>query len=682
MPRLLRRPRRVGPPPGPKSIDEQIHDLFGEILGAVDDIEDEQLRTQWQDALLTFTNGGDVSALSHLTMWRRPVVPLDEFLFGAGYLNQQARDIYPGVMDALVDLESDEYDEVVELGAIGIGKTTLANLKMARSLYKISCMRNPHRVYGIGSGTPIVFTIQSVRLSTARKVVFGEFGRYIRESPYFKTKFMFDRMITSEMIFRDQNISVLPVSSSGSAAISMNVIGGQLDEVNFMQKTLKSKSSQADEKGEFDQAKQLYNTLASRRKSRFLNRGNLPGELFLISSSRFPDDFTEIKAAESSMRGGSDEQMYVFGGSQWDIKGRDNREFFTEEEFTVQIGNESHPSKVLARDPDTGEDLELPAPGCDTIRVPMTFHKDFLRDVDNELRNIAGRTTLSTSPFFTQRERILEAFDLGEQNGYLNPFRKEEYDLSQGLPDLDRTKTRTDVKAPRHAHIDLGITQDACGFAVGHVAGYKVTEHKNEDGKMVTEVLPVIAYDTICRIKPPMGGEIELEQVRRLLRKIKNRYKIPIESVSFDGFQSVDSRQLLHRAGFRTSKVSVEAIEPWRAFRDAMYDGRVLLPHNAFLHKELADVERTKTVSNKEKVDHRPNGTKDVADAVVGVATFLLRKRMTWTQAQASGGRTGLFLMGDPQRSKRPDNVINETEQATRAPTNRRRIIRRKVNRK
>lgn len=1049
---LLKRARSIRTDLGPKTVDEQINDLFEEILSYIDELEDPALRDQWIDALTTFTASGDVGSLASLTKWRRPVVDLDEFLFGAAYLNQRPSDIYPGVLKGLHDLEADGYDEIVELGAIGIGKTTLANLKMGRSLYKISCMQNPHRVYGIGTGTPIVFTIQSVRLSTARKVVFGEFGRYIRESPYFRTRFMYDRMITSSMEFHEKNISILPVSSSGSAAISMNVIGGQLDECligetnialangglcniadirqgdkvltissdnkltedrvlsarstgvrpiykvafsdgthltgtgnhpiattrgwvyinaiqpsdivyasaqgprkvqalateaigasepqvdartdrqprceidreqssqrtraeqapntlvpgracnlrgeaqradaptgdidqfstryssqavseqsasqfcgcdahtvstresgavesridtfgrnkevnvgssrthyarnrdelfspdtaakyevhrdkeipafaigsassqrigmelgdsilrvrehssslsrqwrrtdncagfcggdeiwkeqdyrsetmlparcgpkkiasrrefcpergnslrnldrkvvtvvefvgfsetfnfetstsknyfangilvhncNFMQKTIKSKSSQADEKGEYDQAKQLYNTLASRRKSRFLNRGDLPGELFLISSSRFPDDFTEIKAAESTMRGGDDEQMYVFGGSQWDIKGRDNREFFTAEEFTVQIGNESFPSKVIQRDPDTGEDTELVAPGCDSIRVPMTFYKDFNRDPDNELRNIAGRTTLSTTPFFTHKERLKEAFELGAANGYVNPMRREEFELSQGLPDLDRRLTRTDVKAPRHAHIDLGLTHDACGFAVGHVAGYKVEEHTDENGKKVTEVLPVLAYDVICRIVPPMGGEIELEQVRRLLRKIKNRYHIPIESVSFDGFQSVDSRQLLHKAGFKTSKISVEAIEPWRAFRDAVYDGRVLLPEHKYLRKELADVER-KVDNKKEKVDHRPNGTKDVADAVVGVAAFLLRRRITWTQAQYSGGRTGLFLQGTPNRSLTPANVINEAEQG-RATTSRRRMIRRKSTRK
>lgn len=688
-PRLIRprRLRHINPNPGePKSLDEQIDDVFQEILSEIQDITDPQLRDMWIDGLTTFTSQGDFSTLTDLTKWRRKVVPLEEFLFNSFYLGQRESDIYPGVREGLDDYDTDAYDEMVLLGAIGIGKTSFANLAGSRDFYKISCMRDPHAVYGIARGTPLVYTVQSVRLSTARKVVFGELGRYIRSSPYFKQLFPYDKMITSEMIFHEHNMTVMPVSSSDTAAISMNVFAGQLDEANFMKKILKSKSSEADEKGEFDQAKNLHNTLASRRKSRFIHRGNLPGALWLISSSRFPDDFTELRAKESSMRGGTDTQMYVWGGSQWDIKGRDSvdemgRRRFSEDEFTVQIGNESYPSKVIDRDPDTGEDLEPVKPGCESIRVPMTFHKDFLRDVEGELRNTAGRTTLSTAPFITQRSKIQEAIDLAATHGYHNPMGKEEYELSIGIPDLDRRLTRTDVKAPRHAHIDLGLTRDGCGFAVGHVAGHKVTEHIDENGKKQLEILPVIAYDVICRIVPPMGGEIELETVRALLRKIKHRYKIPIESVTFDGFQSADSRQILTRAGFKVGKLSVEAIEPWRSFRDTLYDGRLLLTKHEFLRKELAGVERIVT-NNKEKVDHTPNGTKDVADAVVGVATFLLRRRVTWSSAQHSGGRTGLFLLGDPKLSHAAPVANVNNDGAGRRAGSRRSVNRRTFRRK
>lgn len=655
-----------------KSLDEQIADVFGQIMSEIRNMSDVRMRDLWMDAVNVFIQTGDIDGLEAVTRWRRPVVELDEFLFSPAYVGLRQDETYPGIIQALHDIDNDQYDEIVEKGAIGIGKTYLANLGLLRDLYKLSCMRNPQQTYGIAQGTPIVFTIQSVRLSTARKVVFGELGRFIKNSPYFQSKFRYNPLITSDMIFPEHNIRIMPVSSSSTAAISMNVIGGQMDEMNFMQKTLKSKSSQADEQGSFDQAIALYNILASRRKSRFNNRFDLPGALYLISSSRFADDFTEKKAREAASHGGNDERIYVFEGSQWSVKGRER---FSAEEFTVQIGNETFPSKIVKAG-------EQPNKGCETIQVPMDFFAEFSRDIDGAIRDVAGMTTLSTRPFLSQREKIAEAVELAKDNGYENPLNIEEAEFSIGLPQLDRNKLRTDVKVSRAAHVDLGVSHDACGIAVGHIAGHRTKETVNEEtGQKQIEVLPVIAYDVILRVVPPLGGEIEFEQVRRFLKQLNSKYKLNIEYVTFDGFQSVDSKQLLAKAGFKVGHLSVEKIEPWRTFRDALYDGRVLLPGHQFLNKELAEVETT-VKNNKEKVDHRPNGTKDVADAVVGVAAFLFRRRVAWQRVNHKTGG-GLHLLGDKAKRVRSDvNVFAAENLEQRVATNRRRIARRSLKRR
>jgi len=641
-------------------------------------IEDDGLKELWQDAISEFMRTGDVKSLLSAAKWRWPVVPLDEFLFAKFYLGQRPAEVYPGVLDALHDLDTDKYDEAILKGALGIGKSTLANLATARDLYKLSCMANPHQVYGISTGSPIVFTMQSVRLATARKVVFNEFGRYVRNSAYFQTKFPFDKNITSEMIFPEHNISLMPVSSSGTAVISMNVIGGQLDEVNFMDKNTKSKSSQADADGNFDQAKNLHNTLANRRKSRFLHREDLPGALFVISSSRFPDDFTEKKAAEATMQGGEDDRIYVFGGSQWAIKGRD---VFDKEEFTVQIGNETFPSKVIARNPETNEDLEKVAPGTDFIKVPMNLHREFVQDVEGSIRDFAGLTTQSTTPFFTQRHMIARANELAAEYGYNNPMPLESVvmvDVDR-LPNLDMRYLRTDVDASRHCHIDLSLRRDACGFAVGHTAGWRVTKDPGSDN---VTIYPVIAYDILLQIKPPQGGEIELAAIRAFLKLLRDTYGLPIDTVTFDQFQSADSRQILKKANFAAGYLSVDDIEPYRTYRDALYQERILQYRHAVCNRELAQVERT-MVGKKEKVDHRPNGSKDVADAAVGVATFLLTRKSNWRANSAVGSEPGLYMIGAKTKpttgNADADAIFEEARQLKRKAGTRRRLVRKAV---
>ena len=650
-----------------RSVEERMHYLVGELVREANELEDLALRDLWMDGIDSFIKSGDFNEILEVTKWRRVPVDPEEFLYGEAYLHQKRNEIFPGLEQAYFDLDTDEFSLVVEKGSLGIGKTFLANTRMCRDIYKISCMRDPQSVYGLSTGSPIVFTIQSIRLSTAKKVVFGEFGRFIKDSPYFQQKYPFNPLVQSEMQFREQNLIVMPVSSAGNAVISMNVLGGQLDEANFLQKNLHSKSQHADDAGVFDQAKQLFTTLSDRRKSRFLEIGSKPGALYLISSSRFPDDYTEIKARESVQYGGKDPSIYVYEGSQWEIKGRDK---FAKEDFTVQIGNESFPSKVI-------EPGDVPNVGCEIIQVPMNFINEFRTHPDDSLRNFAGLTTLSTKPFLTQRQMLASAVELATKNGYVNPFGREEIELSGGIPKPDRAKFRLDVKMPRACHIDLGHKKDACGFAVAHIAGHKIEETMNEEtGKKDVEIKPVIAYDVVMRIVAPLGGEIQFFQVRQFLIKLRDVYGLDIKWVTFDGFQSIDSRQLLQRRNFQAGYQSVEGVEPWRSWRDALYDGRILFTQHNFAQKEFAELETT-SKNNKEKIDHRPDGTKDVADAMVGAATTLMTRRSSWQTAQYSGARVGMFMIGE--ELKFDQEAVAPTDDKKNAQGPRKRSLRKTI---
>lgn len=556
------------------------------------------------------------------------------------------------------------------------GKTTLANLMLAREIYKLSCMRHPQSTFGIQAKSSIVFTIQSVRLNTAKKAVFEEFGKYLHDSPYFSKIYPFDPRVTSSMIFREQNVTIMPCSSSTTGAISMNVIGGILDEANFMLKITQSKSSAADADGVFDQAKQLYETLSRRRESRFQKRGKLPGILFLVSSSRFPDDFTERKARESTMCGGQNARIYVYSHSQWSAKGR---EHFLPESFRVQVGNDRVRTRVLS-------DTEEPTVGCRVLEVPEDFRNRFLEDPDGSLRDIAGETTLATHPFIMRRDSIRNAMLAGTAAGYGPILPHEQVDLSLGIPRAIRENIRKDVTMWRHCHVDLGLKRDACGVAIGHIAGHKVTERVDDNGHKIIEVNPVIAYDLVLRVVPPRGGEIEFAQVRELIIRLRDKYGIPIKYLTYDGFNSVDSRQIMKAHRFQTDYLSVEKPEPWKSLRDMLYDGRLLLPNNQWLATELAELERT-VKNNKEKIDHRPQGSKDVADAVCGVAQFLTTRKAAWA-GLSHERRVGIHLLGNPN-FKIVNSAFSEEEltEHTKDPNNvkhrgRNQLTRRSVNRR
>lgn len=616
--------RKASPEDVGVSDDEKTQLILDQIIDEAHQLDDDETRDFWLDGIETFKQSGDIEKLIELTTYRRKVVPLDEFMFGGAYLGLKPDEIYPGLLEFAADLDTDQYIEAVLKGALGYGKSTLANIMLARGIYKTSCMRHPQSTFGIRSGAGIVFTIQSIRLATAKKAVFDEFGNFIKNSPYFKHIYPFDPTVTSQMIFREQSVSVTPVSSSSTGAISMNVLGGVLDEMNFMQRVQKSKSQNAELDGSYSQAKAIYNAIARRRRSRFARKGKLPGLLFLISSSRFPDDFTEQKAAESTMCGGTDPTIYVVSKAVWEVKGRDT---FMDEEFRVMIGNNMLRSKIL-------EDHEQPIGDCQVINVPMDFKHEFEKDLDGSLRDFAGVTILSTRPFITRRSAIHECIQAGTNAGYNNPFLQESYNFNTGIPHPIRERLRTDIRIFRTAHVDLGLTRDACGIAIGHIAGQRLIERTDPlGGGKVTELMPVIGYDCILRVTPPPNGEIEFSKIREFLIMLRDEYDIPIEFVTLDGFQSVDSRQILRSKGFKTDYLSVEKIDPYRTLRDALYDNRLQLFPHQFLADELAGLEYVRGNNGDDRVDHRTNGTKDVADAVCGVATFLFNRRIAWSQS-------------------------------------------------
>ena len=653
----------------------ELRDTVQALSEEIDHIADPLLREQYGYAMTEVAKDGDLTHLLELTRYARGVVPLDEFLHSHTYLGIEEDELFPGVIDTLHALESEQYVECVMKGAIGGGKTTTANLGMARQIYKISCMRNPQQTFGVQQHSSIVFTIQSVRLNTAKQAVFEEMGKFFNNSPYFREIFPYDRRITSQMRFLRHNVSVLPVSSATSGAISMNVIGGLLDEVNFMQKIAQSKSANADEKGEFDQAKELYLTLSKRRRSRFMHKGKLPGTLFLVSSSRYPDDFTEEKAKEAEMYGGDDPEIYVYSKSLWESKGRHR---YSPEEFRVLVGNERTRSRIL------GDEEQIPAgEGIQIITVPMDFKREFEKDIDGSIRDFAGLTTLASSPFIHNRESVFECMALADKYAYQSCMPFEDVDLEVSIPTILPDRLRHDVKTMRVAHIDLGLTRDSAGIAIGHIAGTKTMERYNPDTKERTvEVLPVIGFDLILRVLPPRDGEIDFAKIRQIIYDLRDTHGLPVKVVTTDGFQSTDFKQILGKKGFATDYLSLDRnTQPYRTLRDALYDKRVLLPRHQTLVRELTELEYVQHGA-KEKVDHKPRGSKDVADAVCGVAAYLLTRRHTWVTQPEFKGDNGLMLHGSRLGIGGELQPISDEEWTERHKSGRRSVKeRRSVNR-
>lgn len=550
----------------------------------------------------------DLKAVKSVTATKFEPVPLRTFVEDPYFLNMEGV-LYPVVLDCTEEMNNGLYQETVLTGAIGTGKTTIALVSTAYQLYLLSSYYNPQEIFGLDPSSEIVFIFQSLNATLAKSVDFARFKSMIEKSPYFAENFAFNKDILSELQFPNR-IIVKPVSGAETGAIGQNVIGGIIDEMNFMSIVENSKSSV--DGGTYDQAIALYNSIARRRKSRFMAQGKLPGLLCLVSSKRYPGQFTDTKEEESlreiELTGKT--TIYVYDKKTWDIKPAGS---FSGNWFTIFIGDGGRKPRILAPD----EEVDLVDDHL-LMQIPEEYRMEFEKDMMNSLRDIAGISTLATHPFIVERDKITSSV---RQDHLL--FGRDKVDFVDTKLEI-LVKNIIKPELPRFVHIDLAVTGDSAGLAIGTVTGFSLSETSPD----ATELMPDIWIDGTLEVNPPKGGEIQFHKIREVLYALK-KAGMNIKWVTFDTFQSVDSIQLLRQAGFVVGTQSVDVTtHPYDFTKNALYSGRVSLPEHKKLMVELASLEKD---TKKNKIDHPPHGSKDVSDALAGVIYGLTMRREIWS---------------------------------------------------
>lgn len=543
--------------------------------------------------------------LGEVLKYKWTPVSVEEFVCGEYYLNKK-EEIYPKVLAELVEINSGKYVEVVFTGGIGSAKTTSALYTCAYQLYLLSCMHNPHRVFGQDSAAELLFIFQSINAKLAKGVDFNRFKSMIEGSKYFQERFPFNKNVESKLVFPGR-IEVVPVSGSDTAAIGQNVIGGLIDELNYM--AVVEKSKQSVDTGTYDQAVALYNSIARRRKSRFLAQGKLPGILCLVSSKKYPGQFTDQKEEEAK----TDPTIYIYDKRVWDVKPDGT---FTAGWFYVFAGTLAQKPRVM----EPGE-VVSDEDRKHVVRVPMEFLQEFRKDVINGLREIAGISTLARHPYFLETEKVFRS-----QNRHHSIFGEQKVDFVTTRLTI-RKAAFWKPELPRFVHVDLAISGDSAGVAVGTVKGFKSMRalglSQNDH-----EMMPEFHIDGVLEVKPPRNAEIQFWKIREVIVALRNM-GMNVRWVTFDSFQSTDSQQLLRQQGFITGTQSMDVTPciPYDIAKSAVYDGRVAMPAHTKLVTEILSLERDLKTG---KIDHPPAGSKDCADALAGVIYGLTMRREIW----------------------------------------------------
>ena len=297
----------------------------------------------------------------------------------------------------------------------------------------------------------------------------------------------------------------------------------------------------------------------------------------------------------------------------------------------------------------------LPARPYDEIKdepglwVPERFWDNFTTDPESALKVLASIPGEARDPFIRRPDKIVPDWDLPIP---LKATTKPEDWMREDVvfDDLVEDWFFGDPELRYHFHTDLALNKDnkgdSAGLTITHSSG--IDEVAIAAGEQRPEKTALIDADLKLCLRAPKGSEISFERVREILYWLKHERGFKFRRSSYDGWQSIDSIQILTRKGFVMERLSLDAsIEHYQTFKDTLYEGRYFFypahgqtPQTTFLElirmakagdpSAIFQVEmRRLEMVNGKKVDHPKHGSKDVADSSCGAvvqATRLMRK--------------------------------------------------------
>lgn len=246
------------------------------------------------------------------------------------------------------------------------------------------------------------------------------------------------------------------------------------------------------------------------------------------------------------------------------------------------------------------------------IRMPIEHREEFMRNPEKSLRDIAAIPTFAHQPFFAYPEKIED--NANKEREVVKTTNDFPFYPSTFLPEH---------RKPCVIHVDLGINKnggDKTGFAMGHCEGYV-----NMEGSKY----PIIYMDLLEQVSAPPGGEILISDIRKRIYELKDR-GFNIVKVTFDGFQSRETVQNLNKSGIKAENISVDSdTSAYEALKDCIYHKRIDYPPHPVFISECQHLE-----IYGEKIDHQPDGSKDLSDAVAGVVYNIVIEPKKYTKRE------------------------------------------------
>jgi len=172
------------------------------------------------------------------------------------------------------------------------------------------------------------------------------------------------------------------------------------------------------------------------------------------------------------------------------------------------------------------------------------------------------------------------------------------------IPEIDFTQLVVDPNAlDYYVTTDPAVLHDSFGLSVGYLSG---------DNKIK------VIGSTI--FKAAKNDEISTNEIAKVLKPIFET--LPVKYYIFDVYLHNELQLMAQRYGISVIQ-NIVKLPDWIYTRNDLYNGNTTVPHSDYLFKEFREL----IIINNKKVDHPRSGSKDQADTIAQLTSFIRREQ-------------------------------------------------------
>lgn len=461
----------------------------------------------------------------------------------------------------------------------GAGKDSTVRAAALRVAYLLLCLKSPQQYYGLPAQDSIHMLNIAMNAPQANRAFFAPMMRAVKRG-WFSDKADPKR----DVIEFDKNIEAISGHSEAEGQEGLNLILGVADEIDgFKTKSESGRKGGAQLRESSTSAETILDMLKT------------------SASTRFPESYKRVAISYPRYLGST--IMRLVDDANADVAA------YGEESIYYASG----PKATWEVNP--------------RVKGKEQFASDYRNDPVGSAAKYECRPTRATNPYFQNPEFFKAAVDRQTQPITIEYERRKTIVNLTGVEveSWEPTFTYAHDFVPAQGaiysiHCDLAIKGDRAGIAMSHVEKYEdrteiIKDHTGFETSSSYRV-PIIKTDFVIFFEATKAvtpaREIQIRWTRELVFQLINR-GFNIGQVSHDGFQSVDTLQILESYGISTQRRSTDLKpEIWKTLKDVATESRLKLPFSQLLLNELESL----SAVGGGKVDHPVNGSKDLADAL------------------------------------------------------------------